>query len=81
MGKVITWGGRLYSKEGKAADLTITNIYVDPLHESVRITYEEGIQANSMTITMNAAEDIGFINFDALNKIMNSTGKDIELKK
>ena len=52
------------------SDVNITCLKVDNISEMVEITSERGVSVDTIIITMETARDIGFINFQALEKVV-----------
>ena len=66
---VISWQQNLSTrKEGKKTTHAITFIHIDSVTSMVKVVIEKGIDVDSINMTMEHAEDIGFINFEALKQ-------------
>lgn len=62
------WGGALFDTETlKDADVHITGIYIDNADNEVTIIGEIGLDVKRITLTMERAREIGFINLNALS--------------
>lgn len=66
--KTIVWGGALFDTETlKDADVHITGIYINNADDIVTIIREVGLDVKRITMSMENARAIGFINLNALN--------------
>ena len=63
----IVWGNTLLDlKTGKEITHRVTSMYVDTFLSVVEINIQKGVEMNTIRITMEEAEAIGFINVKAL---------------
>ena len=53
--------------EGGKKVTFIENVRVDDLEQTITLTLEKGTKVESLNMTMEKAQDIGLINFNALN--------------
>lgn len=68
---VLNWGvGFLQIKTMKKVTHHVTNIHVDSMSSMLYVIIEQGTKIERIQISMNEAENIGFINFDALKKFI-----------
>ena len=66
--KTIVWGAVLFDIHTmKDAEIRITNIHIDSFNNIVTITKEVGLNIDRITMTMENARAIGFINLNALS--------------
>ena len=69
--KVIVWGSALiHPVTLKKADIHITNIFVDNHLDVVSITREIGLDVKVITIPIEEAMDICFINLEVLRNYL-----------
>lgn len=67
MNKVITYKSKsLDIKTMKPPTHCITSIYIDNFNNFVSVIIQKGLEINSVKITMEKAQEMGFINFNAL---------------
>lgn len=65
---VISWGVGFYSaKQDKNITHHVTGVFVDVFNSSVRATVQKGLEVQTVNLTIERAQDIGFINFEALS--------------
>lgn len=72
MKNTIVWGSSDYYawKEGKDfPDWRVTNMFVDSGSDLVTLIFEKGMKVENRSITMETAQEIGFLNFSALQSI------------
>ena len=66
MTPVISWRNSLFNTTKlKTVTHRISNIYIDE-HSVVSVVIESGITVNTVKFSMEYAQEIGFINLDAL---------------
>jgi len=62
--------GFLDLKTMKSPTRIVASINIDNHSGMVRVSIEKGISVDSFSMTMERAQDMGFINIQALNKIL-----------
>lgn len=66
--KTIVWSNSLFdNKTLKSADIRITGIYINNVDDIVTVNREIGTDVKRITMSMELAKEIGFINLDALS--------------
>ena len=66
---VIVWGTTFLNQETmENATHHVTGIYVDSHSSIVTVNIEKGTSVDQIKISMEAAQEIGFINIQALSK-------------
>jgi hypothetical protein len=68
---IIVFGIGGYSiKDGKYVTHNVTSVKIDVVHNSqfVTVVIESGIEVNEVSLTMESAQEIGFINVNALKR-------------
>ena len=68
MKKVISFGSKLLTGDGRDVTHMVTSINVDSWNHMVTVVIEKGLTVDTVEITMEQAQDIGFINLNALEK-------------
>jgi hypothetical protein len=63
---VIVYKNPLFDSELEKPTHNVTGIYIDSFSETVRVIIEQGLSVNTIQMTMEHAQDIGFINVKAL---------------
>lgn len=69
MDKVIHYGiGMVDIKSMKPVTHKITSINIDNISAQIKVVYEKGSEVNQFKISMEQAQEIGFINLNAIEK-------------
>jgi hypothetical protein len=64
---VIGWGAGSYSvRERRDKTHKVTSIYVDNMSSIIRVVIEKGSEVDVINLSMEHAQEIGFINIKAL---------------
>lgn len=59
--------GRSFLKD---ANVRVNSFNHDQFKQTVKISFEKGIDVNTMELTVEFLEEIGFLNFSALDKLV-----------
>lgn len=51
-------------------DAYVTTLLVDNFENTIKVVFERGIKVNVIKLTIEHAKEIGFINFNVLDKIV-----------
>jgi len=71
MSKTILFGDSAFDiKTLKDRDIMITNININSHEGIIIISYEEGTVVKRYTLSIHTAQEIGFFDFAALNKVL-----------
>lgn len=69
--KIITWQSPIVDfKTSKTPDVNVNDIHIDSFNSTVQISLQTGARVELINSNMEELESIGFINFDALNKLI-----------
>lgn len=68
MNKVVSFGSKLLSGDGRDVTHRVTSINVDNWSHMVTVVIERGLTVETVEMSMEKAQAIGFINLNALEK-------------
>lgn len=68
---IITWQPKSFDlKTGKRPTHFVTNFSVDPFDSVVKVVIQKGLTVNTISMTMERAQEIGLINLSTLKHLL-----------
>ena len=69
MKKVITWGQTfMHPKTLETPTHRINGVYIDSFNSDAVISIQKGIEVNQVKVSIEELQEIGFLNFDKLDR-------------